>query len=118
MATFINILIHLFIGFIQALSVYGLWIAIERRQAEAAEREKNLSQKYQYNLKKFLAGNHHEDIEVFSNRYMKGLSAAWKMETIWYGKIPKVFSFVFAIIQLLLFFMFLEMDFGQAWRVG
>ena len=116
MATFLNISIHLFIGFTQAFSVYGLWIAIEKRQAEAAEWEKNLKQNHQNDLEKFLAGKHHEDIEIFTNRYMKDLSSAWKMQKRWSGKTPEVFSLVFAFIQLTLFVMFLEMDFGQAWR--
>jgi len=116
LATFLNISIHLFLGLTQALSVYGLWVAIERRQKDAIEWEENLRNNHENNLEKFLAGGHHEDIEVFSNRYMKELSAAWKMKKRWSSKIPEVLSFLFAILHLTLFFMFLEMDFGQAWR--
>jgi hypothetical protein len=47
---------------------------------------------------------------------MKNLSSAWKMQKRWYGKTPEILSFVYALFQLTLFVMFLEMDFGQAWR--
>ncbi len=116
MATFLDYLILLFIGFTQAFSVYGVWIAIEKRKTESVEWEKILKENHDSDLQSFLAGKHHEDIEVISNRYMKDLSSAWKMQKRWYGKTPEILSFVYALFQLTLFVMFLEMDFGQAWR--
>jgi len=116
LATFLNISIHLFIGLSQFLSIYGLMVFIERRQKSAGEWEEALKHNHASDLDTFLAGKGHEDIEIFSNRYMKNLSSAWKMKSRWSGKFPDIAVLIYGLIQLTLFVMLLETDFGQAWH--
>jgi len=116
LATFLNISIHLFIGLSQFLSIYGLMVFIERRQKSAGEWEEALKHNHAIDLDNFLAGKGHEDIAIFSNRYMRNLSAAWKMKARWSSKFPDVVVLIYGFIQLTLFVMLLESDFGLAWR--
>jgi hypothetical protein len=56
LATFLDYLILLFIGFTQAFSVYGVWIAIEKRKTESVEWEKILKENHDSDLQSFIAG--------------------------------------------------------------
>jgi len=101
--TFLDYAIVLFIGLTQGFSVYGFFLTIEKNKTDAIEWERVLRENFQNDLKLFKSGKHHEDIKVFSDRYIKERSTAMKMYERWNGRTADILFGVYLLFQFFLF---------------
>ena len=80
------------------------------------ERERALKENYEKDLDVFVKGKHHEDIEVFSNRFMKNMRKAHRAQRFWNGKGPTLLILIFIFLQFIICIAYFGSDFVPGLR--
>jgi hypothetical protein len=116
MASFLDTFFKIILLASQVLSVYAIGTFMDNIKLNRFDREKELSKAYEKDLEVFIKGNHHEDIEVFSNRYMKNMRRAHRAQRFWNGKGPTLLILILIFLQFTICIAYFSSDFVPGLR--